>query len=594
MRPGSTTGLRSEARGALAVAATALAAMLALVPRSEAQSDDAGVSADEPASTASTAWFVYRTTRTVGEGTGAYAGYSDALRAVGRYDLSRESGTLTVRASYTWTYQGEQCEDGRVDRTVTADLGSRLYAGITDLDDYDERVGTTPLATWTWIPPSTAPGDTVRVLERDFVAQASETIDVAGRAVPAIVLRAEGADARNDAYGSFRTTFADTYWFDAATGYFLQSRYVERDEGSIEGAPATFVWREEVRVIGASYLEGTPDVVAPVPPCPRLGRPYGASGSTADAGVFLWVFALALAFVAFVAFALSRRGRRPITVGGQAVKVVALKTVEDFVPLAPEDSPHLASFHRHLVEQALRAGEPVLEATLEDGRVVGLGIGDREGRIGSIFAREPDACELLRQALDVTEFFTETRHEHLPSVLASARAIGRTETPKAYNVYETYEVLALADPTAHPYDTGVVRRMTEQDLADVAALSQAVHGVRGERWLAAALATGELGFVARRGGVLLGYAFATVVGMDGRLHGNTVHPDHRGQGIGKELTRARLSACAALAVSRVITEVATHNLASLEVVRSLGFQSVGQLWVESAASARGERRLLRR
>jgi L-amino acid N-acyltransferase YncA len=565
----------------------------AIAPTSGARAqEDASPAASEPGAT--DAWFVYETTRTVGQGTGAYAGYSDGLRAAGRYDLRAEGGTLSIAASYAWTYQGETCDDGRVDRVVTADFTTRLYTGNTDLDDYDGRVGATPLATWTWIPPTTAPGESVRVLERDFVAGEPESIEIAGRSVPAIVLRAEGSDRRDDAYGTFETTFEDSYWFDAATGYFLQSRYVERDEGSSAGAPATFVWRETVTVTGASYLEGTSDVVTPVDAC---AAPAWAgedrSPSQDNLGTLIWVFGGAFVLVVF-AFLRFRPVRRPITIDGHDVKIAPLRSVDDFVPVEAADSPHLAPFHRHLVEQALRAGEPVFEASLANGRVVGLGIGDREGRTGSIFAREADACELLRRALDVTELFTETRHEHLPSVGSAALAAGRTETPKAYNVYETYVVLALSAPSAVPYDAKLVRRMTEQDLADVAALSQKVHGVRGERWLAAALGTGELGFVARRGGELVGYAFATVVGAEGRLHGNTVHPDHRGQGIGKELTRARLTACAALGASRIVTEIATHNVASLEVARSLGFQSVGQMWVESAAAVRVERPLLRR
>ena len=131
----------------------------AIAPTSGARAqEDASPAASEPGAT--DAWFVYETTRTVGQGTGAYAGYSDGLRAAGRYDLRAEGGTLSIAASYAWTYQGETCDDGRVDRVVTADFTTRLYTGNTDLDDYDGRVGATPLATWTWIPPTTAPGFT--------------------------------------------------------------------------------------------------------------------------------------------------------------------------------------------------------------------------------------------------------------------------------------------------------------------------------------------------------------------------------------------------------------------------------------------------
>jgi ribosomal-protein-alanine N-acetyltransferase len=278
----------------------------------------------------------------------------------------------------------------------------------------------------------------------------------------------------------------------------------------------------------------------------------------------------------------------------ELVSVRPVTLVSELPVLPPELSVHFHAHLPHLVACALRAAQPVFIATLEKGRVVGLGIADREAAVGSIFAPNPDACERLRVALGTTEFFTEHRHEVLPSVEATAKLAGRTERPRAYNVLETYDVFEVRAPSSPSYDSGVVTRMTEADLSEVATLWREVHGVGGQAWLTAALAEGELGFVARVDGKVVGHALASVVGEEGRLHGNTVSDAHRGKGIGRELTRARVAACVALGATRLIAEVATWNVASAEVLQSLGFAKVGTLWIESAASARTERKVVRR
>ena len=168
------------------------------------------------------------------------------------------------------------------------------------------------------------------------------------------------------------------------------------------------------------------------------------------------------------------------------------------------------------------------------------------------------------------------------------------KAPEAYNVLETYEILECALTSAPAYDASVVGRMTPADLPEVGRLSQEVYGLAGTAWMTAALALGDVGYVARVDGKIVGYGFASVCGAVGRLYGNTVSPAHRGKGLGRELVRARLSACSGLGAERVITEVATWNVGSLEIVRAEGFATVGSLWVESSLAIRPERKVVRR
>ncbi|MFO0708654.1 MAG: GNAT family N-acetyltransferase [Sandaracinus sp.] len=558
------------------------------------------------------AWMTYTNERTVGAGTGAYAGYTDRLEATGRYEMTVQGSLLHLLARYRWRYQGEGCETGREDRSVDVDRPSRRYLGRTDLDEYDSQTDARitallgegevadlsadlrALTTWVWAPPGLAEGAEVQILERTFRVVDRPEIEVAGVRVASVHVRAEGTGTRDDAYGRFDTTFVDEYWFDAATGYFLRSDYQEHDTGTVEGRRGGFTQHERVELTGASYVPGTVSTVGEVAPCSRVSWSSGDDASSEDSSsglgsVVAIVFALVVGLLLWGAF----RGGSRVRIEGQHAKVVPVNALEQLPAVAPADAPRLGPFVRHFVEHALRAGEKVACVELADGRCVGVGISDREASIASIFAKDGDACELLRQSLGVSELFTEHRHEVLPSVKAAAAASGQNALA-AYNVYETYELLENAALEAQPYDASVIARMTAADLPAVAALSNEVWGIRGERWAEAALAVGDLGFVAKLDGAIVGYAFVSVCGTDARLYGNTVAVAHRGKGLGRELARARIATAAALGAKRAITEVATWNVGSLEVMKGLGFANVGTMWVESAASARVERKLVRR
>ncbi len=117
---------------------------------------------------------------------------------------------------------------------------------------------------------------------------------------------------------------------------------------------------------------------------------------------------------------------------------------------------------------------------------------------------------------------------------------------------------------------------------------------RGCVVLKAALQEGDLLFGARLDGVLVGLALVTVVDEQARLHSIMVDPDARGRGLGSELVRAALDACAAAGVRRAIAEIPASSVAALALLGNLGFARVGVLRVESSAGTRSEGKIVRR
>jgi GNAT superfamily N-acetyltransferase len=139
-------------------------------------------------------------------------------------------------------------------------------------------------------------------------------------------------------------------------------------------------------------------------------------------------------------------------------------------------------------------------------------------------------------------------------------------------VAERFHVLRLDRIPDLNWDTNVVRRMTEADLPAVEALALLVHEVPCRKWLALHLSwPDEIAYVAVVDGGVVGFAFATQIGAEGRTHMLTIHPDHRNEGIGTELVRARLKALKDLGCARVVTEIGETNVGSLHVNEKLGF-----------------------
>jgi GNAT superfamily N-acetyltransferase len=546
-------------------------------------------------------YFQYDLRRSVHGGRFAYAGYSDELVANGRYDVSTEAAERgAIHAVYHWRFDSsDRHERGEEDRTVAFALPDRHYVGDrTDLDDYDRTPAFT-LATWVWIPPDVEVGASVTILERVFtVVSVGDPVDVAGAPRSAISLSTTGTGSRLDDYGSYSTTFTDQYWFDRATGMFLREQYEEHDDGTFEGEHAAFDVTEHVMVIDASYAphvgELPHDPVAVAERTEVVATSYAPRRSHTAFWLGLGIFgALAISFVYFV-YSRASKNHRP-TIGGKPIDLEALATDAALPALPPETTAHFGPFLAHFTELARRTKNEIVVARAS-GQPLGIGFADRDTAVASIFAPSPEICEQLRKQLGATEFFSELRHGNVESVMAASATTGeRLNSSHAYNVYETYEVLRLdAIPPSLSFDSAVVTRLRESDVPEATALLDAVLGVPCRAFLDASLALGDVGYAARVDGRIVAVGLASLAGTTGRLHTLAVHPDHRAKGLGKELVRARLRALSELGATRVITEIATWNLASLEIARANGFQKVSEMFVESARDQKVEKRLVRR
>jgi GNAT superfamily N-acetyltransferase len=529
------------------------------------------------------AQFTYTFERSVGSGGGEYAGYTDHLRSEGAYTIVAVEGDVArVHAIYEWSYSSSEGkhERGHEDREVSFRLSDRRYLGPrTDLDEWDQK-DATQLAVWFWIPPEVQVGQTVAILDEPYVVVRRDAVfDLGDRDVAAIEVFHEGTDTRNDDYGTLGFTYADRYFFDPTTGMVIAEDYTEQDSGTFRGLSASFGLEESFRVGRTTYplaVEWTPRVL-------RWARPLGiALGS-------LLLVVLLFRWFRSLPTSVNVDGLGPIKVRWVGPKDMPLP------PVKPGMTQHFGPHVADLVHKAHRAKDRVATAVAATGELVGIGIVSREAQIATILSPSTEVTEGIRKHLAVQDFFSEVRHPVPDHVRGEFQMAGLPlPTQHAYNVFETYQVLAVAPPPAPAYDTAAVSRLAPEDVPAIEDVSRKVYKVPSTHWLRAQLDGGDLGFVARIDGAIVGFALASLQGTQGRVHTNTLLPEHRGKGLGKELMRARLRTLSDLGAERVMTEIADWNLPSLEIARSFGFAPVGTMVVETSRTQRIKKEIVRR
>jgi hypothetical protein len=537
------------------------------------------------------------------DGTGAYAGYTDATTARGHYEITAVDEVLaTVHATHEWHYVGPERQDsGQLDRVVDITLATRRYATEqTDREVFDDR-SAAELATWLWIPRDVAIGDRVAILDRDFVVvQVEESLEIAGGARTAIEVEGRWSGERDDAYGRFATEVVDRYWFDRATGMFLRELHLERATGTYDGTGASFTMETNVDVIDATWAPSAAEarIAHARPPGHHALAAAHARALSTRRGPGVDVYA-PLAFLASLAMVLfffvrssSRAGfaARAPTHAADGRGFTISKGAPASLALPSGLGEHLGPFLPHLVEVARSTGSPIAIARAEDGEILGIGLGDREAGAASIFAPDSDACEAIRRALGSTEHFSEIRHPAVASAGGTA-ARGRD----AYEVGETYDVLAMrGTPADLADDTNAVRPMIDADRDAVATLLRKVLGIASTSWLDGALGAGGIGYVAIDDTAIVGFAMVTVIGEHARLHGLVVLPGERSRELVASLIHAPLRAALERGATEVITEIATSDTERLEIARALGLVKVGTIYLESTRESREPRRIIRR
>lgn len=528
-------------------------------------------------------FFEYSFHRHVGDGSGEYYGYADDTFSNGHYEVGQTNAThVSMHTVYTWSFANNEGtrQGGTENRFISFSLTDRRYT--SPQTDFDELDGEDPTnyAVWFWIPPTVRVGDVLRVLDANFrVTSLDATVWLGFSPRKAIEIKSSGYGSRDDIYGIYNTEWTDTYYYDRATGWFVAERYVETDRGTWQGEYATFKWTEDLDFKRGSYEPPT-DV-----------------GSIA----FLWglvgTFGLLVAVTAYWA---RWRTRTVRTESLSSVRVGLLKPGQATMrPGTPEDeisgvTHHFGRFLDDFARKGQLANDRVAFAT-RSGDFAGMAWYSKDAKVGTVMAEETGLAEILRRFVGAKEFFSEWRHQVPAAALEAAQEMG---TPiargDAYNLFDTYLILQLdAFPNA-AYDTSLVQQMGEADLPAIADISRTVYKIRSDRWLAAQLHSGDIGYVARLDGNVVGFAFANLSHGGGRIHSATVLPEYRNRGIGRELLRARLAALEALGAQSVVAEVAEWNLASLELLYSHGFKRVDKMYVETARRRKPKLSVVRR
>ena len=486
-------------------------------------------------------FFEFDQTTTVNNGNGAYYGYEETTQSHYRYAVTSVSGgQAAVQATGSWRFSNNTgaSSSGSDSYAPRFNLSTRVYQSGIDVHVADPATATV----WFWISLPVNPGQVIQVLDEDLTVRSlSATYWIGVVPHSAILLEGKGAYTRNDVYGVYSATYTDQYYYDPNTGFVVAEKYTEQDDGSYGGQPASFTNSTSLTITTSSYAVPL-DIVS-----------FG----------LLYLGVPAAIVLAILGAIRVRRGPSKIRIGSgnQAlyVRIRKAKTPADVVGLTPGGSPFFAPFLPVFAERSIAEGDPVVMA-LDERKVAGMALLDRESGMGSLFASEDQVARVLLKRVRMTDFFADA---NIPGRMVRAQEVDR------------FTILQLQNPQAMDYDTAVVRPMTADDLDPVTLIAQDVYRSRAQRFIESSFKAGDLGFVATSGGRVVGFGFAMVVGTVARLHTLTVAAPFRAQGLGTELTKARLSTLAALGVDRVIVEISRQNTASLQIARKMGFAPVG-------------------
>ncbi len=488
-------------------------------------------------------FFEFDQTTTIGNGAGYdYAGYTETTHSHYRYTVTSVSGgNAAVQGIGSWTYSNSTgySLSGNEPYSIVFSLTDRSYVSGIDVGGVDPATA----KVWFWISLPVHVGDPVQILDEYLTVQSTSATYWVG-AVPhtAILVGGTGEYPRNDVYGTFSANFTDQYYFDPNTGFIAGEKFSELDTGTGLFLGDSFVNTTTLTVTSSSYA---------------LPLDLGTM-------LLLYLGIPAAVVLVIVGVLLVRRGPSRIKLGSGPsatyVRIRRAKNPAEVTNLTPDGSPFFGPFLPIFAERSIAEGDPVVLA-LDDRKLVGLALMDRESGMGSLFASEDRVAKVLLKRVRMTDFFADAT---IPGRILDAKEVDR------------FSILQLRNPQAMDYDSEVVRPMNAGDLPAVVTMTENVYRGRAARFIESSFKAGDLGFVAASAGRIMGFGFATVVGTVARLHTLTVSPSDRARGLGTEIMKARLSTLAALGVDRVIVEISKQNAASLRIATKVGFAPIGE------------------
>jgi len=516
--------------------------------------------------------FEYEYTQEVDDGSGGYYGWWEKTVSHGRYYVTSVSdGKVEMTALYGWYYDASDSPKTPVHyvaENFSYSAETRHYVYGYDLDvDY----GPDP-SVWFWVPTGMSVGQQVHILNSTFTVESTDaTVWSDWLPKRAIMLVERGSGMRDDVYGQMSYTYTDRYYMDKDTGYIIAERYTEHDTGWWAGHSSSFDWTEKYDITSSSY---------------RI--PIDWITLTVTVLIIAGIFLLMGGGI----YAVRWRSRTLTT--PKKVKVYRIRKMAKYPHLPNKATINFEPFLEDFADKALRSGGRVAVATSHDG-LEGLAIYHKDAKVGAIFCKDYDINDPLRRFVGAKDFFSEIRHQVKESYIEELRnTVAVNVGHDAYNTFETSRVLGLSQLPDTGYDSANLRLMALTDMDEVAAIAKKVYKVRARRWMRSLVDTGDIGVVATVNGKVVGFAFATVIDDAARFHTLTVSPEMRGQGLAKELMRARLHFAKSLGVKNIILEIADWNLPSISVSTSFGFRNIGNMYVETTRIRRMKKNIVRR
>lgn len=257
-------------------------------------------------------FFNYDEVVTVNNGTGGYLGYADQTVYNGTEVVTGVNGDI-VSMTYTSNYnyssnQFTNTTSGTQSGPFAINSSSLLY-----LNGTDGQTGYTNPNVWFAMDNTLPVGSSFYLLDSLFTVtstNASYYVPTMNETVETIAAVGTGSYQRNDSYGLFSASYIWNAYFDPASGYIVGYNYVEQDTNP----NSTFTETDNLYISSSSY----PLTVTSAPATtsvPLVTTSFSSSSAAGVAGisytdVIIGVVILGL-LIALIAFALSRRGRRP-------------------------------------------------------------------------------------------------------------------------------------------------------------------------------------------------------------------------------------------------------------------------------------------
>ncbi len=507
--------------------------------------------------------FKYRWDWKVRGTAGRYYGVSEDFNAIGHYKIQFQGTTARVTGTVEWTYKYSDGYGENQDNS-SKDIIDFTYSRETleYLTGHDQDFNATTMQVWfyTFVAENDSPSDTYWLLDQEYQFSGVGTYWTGLVPFKGTKIVSSGEFNRNDAYGTFRAYSTSEMIFNK-DGWILGENYKETDKGTGAWSDSEFEKSSTIRIFAASY-EIPIDYISVL--------------------LVFWLPFVGFLVVIFPIYNVIRWKPRlvqtqkgPMTIM-QGIQNKPIELSSNYIKLIPE------YLHRAVV-----FNEKIVSAVLND-KVVGIGILDKEGHVGSFFGSGIN--ELIKYANPYV-FFTEFKNERFSTI--EEYKIFKCDNLTGLDLsYDTQMISPLRAEYINPIKKIIsIEDVGNDDIknakwVDKSRISDLIYVAKvpvSAPWVQEILASPTVKKYSRpdiiNGEVIIGCAFCTPSEKMGWLYGLYVHPAFRNRGIGRHLVNARLSALRDLGYE-AITEMATWNAPVQKIYSKLNFQLVGAMFLQ--------------